>query len=82
MREQLGVEGGKYDFAALDMAEKRAAYAAAHEAMTSRGAGVNKSVVQDFERAERRIGDLEAKAEALMRDKASILKVRFSKRGT
>ena len=58
------------------MAAKRAAYAAAHEAMTARGAGVNKSVVQDFERAERRIGDLEAKAEALVRDKASILKVR------
>jgi hypothetical protein len=75
VKDELGVAGGKFDFAALDMLAKEAAYKAAVEAMDSRGSRVDKSIIQKYERAEREIVSLTERQETLTRDRDTILKV-------
>jgi hypothetical protein len=75
VKDELGVSGGKFDFAVIDMPAKEAAYKAAVHAMDSRGSRVDKSIIQKYERAEREIVSLTERQQTLTRDRDTIIKV-------
>jgi structural maintenance of chromosome 2 len=75
-RDQLGVEGGKYDFGALDMYAKEAEYQKAVADKDALGKHVNRRVICDFERAEVECMSLEARRKTVSKDREAIMKAR------
>lgn len=74
-KEQLGVEGGKYDFAALDMVAMESNYAAAAAEKSVKGKTVNRAVMSSFERAEAEYKSLVERRRIVLKDRDTIVEV-------
>jgi RecF/RecN/SMC N terminal domain len=75
-RDNLGVAGGKYDFAALDMEAKQAEFAQADRDAKELTARVNRKVLTEFEHADKECKSLLERREIVRKDRDSIVKVR------
>lgn len=76
--DQLGVEGGRYDFSALDMTAKQAEYAAAVAEKDAKAMKVNKHVMSQFERAETEYKSLQERRVIVQKDRDTIMQVRVT----
>jgi chromosome segregation ATPase len=79
-REQLGVEGGPYDFSSMNMREKEKTYSRAVETKERLGQGVNQRVMMMFSKCEEDFNSLSERRRVVLKDREAIQHVRLCRR--
>ena len=74
-RDEFGVEGGAYDFAAQDMEAMTEQYQEARRACDEKGKAVHKNVMSAWERADRDYRQLRERKATVIKDRDTIRQV-------